>query len=161
MHVADLLRWFWATEFAEVYAEIGNGLLHPSLGIDDVGFLSFALTNGVYGTLDTSWSRPPCYATWGDVKIEVVAERGTVTVDAFRQHLSVSSEQWGKTRWVAWGSDMDAALINDFVAMIRSTDNPSIPAEDGLAALDVALAAYVSAAQGQPVTLHPTTEQHT
>jgi predicted dehydrogenase len=157
VHVADLLRWFWATEFVEVYAEIGRNLLHPGLEIDDVGFLSFALANGVYGTLDTSWSRPPSYPTWGDVTLEIVAEQGTVTVDAFSQHLAVSAAQWDKTRWVAWGSDMDAALITDFVEMIRTTRPPSISGEDGLAALDVALAAYASAAHGQPVTLHSIT----
>jgi predicted dehydrogenase len=153
VHVIDLLRWFWQTEVVELYAEIGAGLLHPDKEIDDVGLLSFQLENGVYGTLDTSWSRPPSYPTWGDVKIEVVGERGTVTVDALRQALSVSSEQWGKTRWVPWGSDMDQALIADFVEMVRTGRCPSISGEDGLKALEVALAAYHSAAIKRPVKL--------
>ena len=153
VHVIDLLRWFWGTEVTEVYAEIGESLLHPGLGIDDAGLLSFKLANGVYGTLDTSWSRPASYPTWGDVKIEVTGEKGVVFVDAFQQNLAVSSDQLGKTRWHNWGSNMDQGLIQDFVGMIRERRAPSITGEDGLRALEVALAAYRSAEIGAPVQL--------
>jgi len=153
VHVIDLLRWFWGAEVTEVYAEIGHDLLHPGLGIDDVGLLSFTLDNGVYGTLDTSWSRPSSYTTWGDVKIEVTAEKGVVLVDAFRQHLAVSSNKAGKTQWRHWGSNMDLGLVNDFIDMIRTGREPSITGLDGLRALEVALAAYRSAESGQVVTI--------
>lgn len=153
VHVIDLLRWFWQAEVTEVYAEVGQDLVYPGLGIDDVGLLSFTLSNGIYGTLDTSWSRPPSYTTWGDVKIEVTAEKGVVFVDAFQQKLAVSSNQLGKTRWHNWGSNMDQGLINDFIAMIRSGHAPSISGLDGLRALEVALAAYQSAQVGQPISL--------
>ncbi len=153
VHVADILRWLWQTEFTEVYAEIGSGLLHPDVPIDDTGLLSFRLANGIYGTLDTSWSRPASYPTWGDVKVEVVAARGTVTVNATNQQLQVSSNLWGMTKWVPWGSNMDSALMADFVEMIRTQRAPSISGEDGMAALAVALAAYESAAHQRPVTL--------
>lgn len=153
VHVIDLLRWFWQTEVTEVYAEVGYDLLHPGLGIDDAGMLSFALANGVYGTLDTSWSRRPSYPTWGDVTIEVVGEQGAMAVDAFQQYLSVSSEQTGKTQWVYWGSDIDLGLMADFVDMVRSGRAPAISGYDGLKALEVAVAAYESARRGAPVTL--------
>ncbi len=66
VHVIDLLRWFFDAEVSEVYAEIGVGLLHDGLDIDDAGMLSFTLSNGTYGTLDTSWSRPSAFPTRGD-----------------------------------------------------------------------------------------------
>ena len=97
VHVIDLLRWFWDTEIEEVYAEVGHELLHPGLGIDDAGLLSFRLANGVFGTLDTSWSRPESYPTWGDVKLDVLGENGLISVDAFDQNLQVSSDEAGKT----------------------------------------------------------------
>jgi len=153
VHVIDLLRWLWQTEVTEVYAEVGHGLLHRGLAIDDVGLLSFRLANGIYGTLDTSWSRSRNYLTWGDVKIDLVAEKGVVYVDAFRQHITVSSHGAGKTRWEPWGSDMDQGLVNDFILMLRADHAPTITGEDGLRALEVALAAYQSAQSGQPVTL--------
>ena len=158
VHVVDLLRWIWNTEVVEIYAEVGVGLTRPDLDIDDAGLLSFTLANGIYGTLDTSWSRPTSYPTWGDVKIEVVAEGGVVYLDAFAQAVTVASNQIGKTRWQGWGSNMDMGLIRDFVEMIRGGREPSISGEDGLQALAVALAAYRSAETGQPVVLSSITE---
>jgi predicted dehydrogenase len=153
VHVIDLLRWFFGAEVKEVYAEVGEGLLHPDLGIDDAGLLSFTLDNGLYGTLDTSWSRPQSYPTWGDVKIQILSERGVVRADIFRQHLAVTSDRLGRTEWVHWGTNADMGLIKDFTAMISEGREPSITGEDGLKALEVALAAYRSAAIGEPVTL--------
>ena len=153
VHVIDLLRWFWSSEIVEVYAEIGEGLLHPDLGIDDAGLLSFKLANGTYGTLDTSWSRTSSYLTWGDVKFEIVGEHGAVQVDAFDQQLLVASDAAGKSRWQNWGSNMDLGLVTDFVEMIRSGREPSISGYDGLKALEVVLAAYESARNGKNIRL--------
>jgi predicted dehydrogenase len=153
VHVIDLLRWMLGAEVTEVYAEVGDSLLHPGLGVDDAGLLSFRMSNGIYGTLDTSWSRPASYPTWGDVKLEILGEDGIAQVDAFAQHLRVSSDAVGKTRWLYWGGDMDRGLVQDFVAMIQEDRAPSITGEDGLRALEVALAAYQSAAQGAVVAI--------
>ncbi len=159
VHVVDLLRWFWGAEVSEVYAEVGESLAHPNLGIDDCGMLSLALTNGVYATLDTSWSRPPSYPTWGDVKIEVVGDKGVAYADLSKQHVSVSSAQTGKTQWHSWGGNMDLGLMRDFVEMIRQGRAPSISGEDGLAALEVALAAYRSDQNREPVQLPLSTSE--
>jgi predicted dehydrogenase len=48
---------------------------------------------------------------------------------------------------------MDQGLINDFIGMIRENRAPSITGEDGLRALEVAMAAYRSAKIGKPVQL--------
>lgn len=153
VHVIDLLRWFFDAEVSEVYAEIGVGLLHDGLDIDDAGMLSFTLSNGAYGTLDTSWSRPSAFPTWGDVTIEVVAERGWARLDAFKQQLAVYSNGASKAQWVGWGGDMDLGLMRDFVAMIADDRAPSITGQDGLRALEVALAAYQSAIAGAPIAI--------
>jgi predicted dehydrogenase len=153
VHVIDLLRWFFGAEVSEVYAEVGESLLRDGLGIDDAGLLSFTLANGIYGTLDTSWSRPAAFPTWGDVTIEVVAERGWARLDAFKQQLALYSNRASKAQWVGWGSNIDLGLMRDFVAMIAEGRAPSITGRDGLKALEVALAAYQSAATGAPVRI--------
>lgn len=155
VHVVDVLRWILGAEVVEVYAEVGEALLHPEVTIDDAGILSFRMDNGLYATLDASWSRPPSYPTWGDVKIELLGERGHVRVDALRQHLLLSTEELGRTVWVPWGSNMDRGLIRAFIMDIREPDRaPDLATgEDGLRALEVALAAYTSARRGEPVAL--------
>lgn len=153
VHVIDVLCWFWDTEVVEVYAEVGESLLHPELGIDDAGILSFKLANGIYGTLDTSWSRPPSSMIWGDVKIEILGEKGWLQVDAFSQNITVSSNAVGQTKLHGWGSNADFGLVTDFVEMIRDGSDPSITGYDGLKSMEVALAAYESARQGKPITI--------
>ncbi len=155
VHVIDLLRWFWGTEVTEVYAEIGYSLLHPGLGIDDAGLLSFQLANGVYGTLDTSWSRPPAYRIWGNVSMDLVGSEGVLAVNAFGQALTLTSEDAGRTHLQPWGISPDMGLIRDFVDMIRLGREPSISGYDGLQATRVALAAYRSAKEGVPISLPP------
>jgi predicted dehydrogenase len=144
-----LLRWFLGAEFAEVYAEVGRGLLHEGTPIDDAGLLSFRLTSGVYGTLDTSWSRPASYPTWGNVKLEILGERGLLRADIFRQHLTLTSDVTGTVSHLGWGSNADLGLIRSFVHTVRTGAPPAITGEDGLRALEVALAAYRSAETGE------------
>lgn len=152
VHVIDVLRWALQAEVTEVYAEVGYGLLHDT-PVDDAGMLSFRLSNGMYGTLDTSWSRPDNYATWGDVTIEILGERGLVRVDAFKQALTLTSAPARKTEWVGWGSDADLGLVRDFLETVQTGREPTITGTDGLRALEVALAAYRSAEAKQPVAL--------
>jgi len=150
--VADLLRWIWQQEFSEVYAEAATR--HYDIAIDDCGLLLITLESGIIVSLDPSWSRPNnSFPTWGDVTIEVVAERGWARLDAFRQQLAVYSNSANRTQWIGWGSDMDLGLMRDFVAMIAEGREPSITGRDGLKALEVALAAYQSAERGEPVRL--------
>ena len=153
VHVVDLLRWLWpGVEVTEVYAEVGQALLHPGLRVDDAGLLSLSLSNGVIATLDTSWSRPASYPTWGDVTLELTGENGYVEVDVFGQRLLYAPRE-GRSEWVSYGINADAALVHDFVDMVRTGREPSITEQDGLQALAVALAAYESAQRGEPVSL--------
>jgi len=88
------------------------------------------------------------------VEIDVLGEDGLVCGDAFDQNLHVSSDEEGKTSVVNWGSSGDEGLVADFVAMIREGREPSVDGEDGLRALEVALAAYESAKRVEPVQLY-------
>ncbi|MCD6289719.1 MAG: Gfo/Idh/MocA family oxidoreductase [Anaerolineae bacterium] len=152
VHVADLLRWMLEDEVVEVYAEIGN-LIYPDIHIDDCGLLSMRFASGVFATLDTSWSRPPIFPTWGDVTMEIVGQDGVLILDAFRQNVEVYSQTQNRIYWAHWGSNMDLGMIADFVRIIREDAPVPITGYDGLKAMEIALAAYRSAEEGKPVSL--------
>ncbi len=147
VHVADLLRWILHDEVAEVYAESGR-LLYPRLKCDDSGILSLRFRKGTIATLDASWSRVAGFPTWGDVTLRLWGERGTISVDAFGQLMTVYGP---RTRHAGWGDNMDAGLVADFLAAVRDGRRPTITGEDGLRAVEVALAAYRSAGSHKPV----------
>ncbi|WP_066189704.1 MULTISPECIES: Gfo/Idh/MocA family protein [Gracilibacillus] len=149
VHVVDIIRWFTKAEIAEVYAEVDDKL--SDYEIDDTGLLTMEFDNGMFATLDCSWSRNKNYPTWGDVTLEIVGTKGTLFVDAFAQKMDVYHAEG--VRWNAWGDNMDAGLVEDFVRTVESKGKPSISGEDGLRALEVAMAAYKSSERKEVVTL--------
>ena len=151
VHVADLNRVLLGREATEVQAEIGSGFYHQEW--DDTGFLTINY-DGVFATLDTSWSRPKTFPTWGDVTMQVVGTGGVLDMDMFAQNLVHYDDSAGRTGWSHWGSGMDAGLVADFLRLAAGEAAPDLATgEDGLRALAVALAAYRSAETGQPVSV--------
>jgi len=157
VHLADLLRWCFDAEVAQVYAEIDNLFSPNELDVDTAGLLLLTLSNGVQASIDCSWSRPAWYPRWGHMKMEVVGEQGTAVMDSFAQHLTLYAK--GGVRnpsWVGFGPDPNQAMIQEFVDSIREQRQPSVGWNDGYQALRVALAAYESAERKAPVKLdHP------
>jgi predicted dehydrogenase len=65
----------------------------------------------------------------------------------------VYSQRWQRPLWHYWGSDANLAMVAEFVAAIQEQRQPKVTGLDGLKAVEVALAAYRSAAAGQPVSI--------
>lgn len=153
VHVADMLRWYFGCEVTEVYAEL-NRIFYASEGMDveTGGMVMLTFENGAFATVDCSWSKPAAYPTWGGLTVEIVAENGLVTLDPFRQVISVYG-QTQRPRWAYWGSNANQAMIEEFVAAIREERAPSVTGYDGYKAVEIVEAVYRSAEIGQPVTL--------
>ncbi len=153
VHLADVLRWSFACEVAEVYADV-RWTPGPFGPIDTAGVLLLTLENGVQASIDCSWSRPATYPRWGHLRFEVIGEDGLLMVDAFAQHLTVHAP--GAARAVAWqgfSADPNRAMLRAFLSAAREGAPPPVTWLDGAEALRVALAAYDSARAGQPVRL--------
>jgi UDP-N-acetylglucosamine 3-dehydrogenase len=151
VHVADAIRWLLGEEVLRVHSEIGSWLW--GLEVEDCGILTLDLAGGGFATIDCSWSRPRTYPTWGGVTLHVVGERGTVDVDVFRQALVHYDDRAGETRLDSWGDDLTSSMVRDFVDAVLNGRPVPISGEDGLRALEVALAAYRSAVEGRVVSL--------
>ncbi|GAB2567289.1 Gfo/Idh/MocA family protein [Gracilibacillus alcaliphilus] len=149
VHVVDIIRWFTKAEIVEVYAEIDDKL--SDYEIDDTGLLTMEFDNGMFATLDCSWSRNKSFPTWGDVTLEIVGTNGTLSVDAFAQKMDVYHEDG--VNWSFWGDNMDQGLVEDFVQTVRVKGRPSISGEDGLKALEAAMAAYQSSERKEAVAI--------
>lgn len=153
VHVADMLRWYLGSEVVEVYAEIDNLFYKDTAKTDTAGLLLFTFENGVFATLDCSWSRPRYYPVWGNVKIDLICERGLLKTDYFIQNITVYSGAQQRAALHGWGSNADLLMVNEFVNSIREARAPSVTGVAGLKAAEVALAAYRSAKTHRPVSL--------
>jgi UDP-N-acetylglucosamine 3-dehydrogenase len=151
VHAADAIRWLLGEEFTRVHAELGSFIY--GLAVEDCGVLTCDLAGGAFASIDCSWSRPQTFPTWGGVTLHVVGEKATVDVDVFRQALTHYDDTAGHTRLLGWGDDLTARMVADFVDAILAGRPVPISGEDGLRALEVAIAAYRSSESGRPVAI--------
>ena len=149
VHVTDLLRDLLGVEPVRVQAQIGCNTYGKDW--DDTAMLTIEFPDGVFASLDSSWSRPGNYKTWGDVTMTVVGDQGVIELDMFGPAVDVYSESGYAA--AGYGSDYDAAMIGEFVDAILEDRQPKVTGFDGAQASRVALAGYRSAETGQPVVV--------
>ena len=151
VHLVDIMRWFLGSEVETVYAR-SNRIVHAEEVEVETGAVEMlTFNNGVFATIDASWSRPQYWPTWGGLTFEMVTQRGVVVVDAFRQNINIYSHDAQRANWAYWGSDMNHAMVSEFVAAIRENRTPKVTGVDGLRAVEAALAAYESVRSGQTI----------
>ncbi|HRI44053.1 MAG TPA: Gfo/Idh/MocA family oxidoreductase [Fimbriimonadaceae bacterium] len=151
VHVADLLRAALGRDPSRVYARTGNGMYARAW--EDVAMLTLEYDDGFFATLDSSWSRPKSYKTWGDVTMNAVFENAVIELDLFNPHIDVFRDETMRHTLAGYGSDLDRLLVADFVRCVVEDLPPPVTGEDGLAAARVAFAGYRSAERGEPVSL--------
>ena len=156
VHLVDIMRWFTGSDVASMYAR-SNKIFHAEEVEVETGALEMlTFENGVFATIDASWSRPQYWPTWGGLGFEMVTQRGAVIVDAYRQNLNIYRHEWQRSQWASWGSDMNHAMINEFASAIRENRPPKVTGVDGLRALEATLAAYESTRTGKTVPVKKT-----
>jgi predicted dehydrogenase len=153
VHLADVLRWYLHSEVIEVYAQTNRIMHHDAVEVETAGLLLITFADGTFASIDCSWSRPLNYPSWGGLALDIIGQKGVVTVDAFDQNLTMYSNRDEHPAWLPWLSDPDGAMVSEFVAAIREQRPPRVSGYDGYKAMEVALAAYRSAELGEPVSL--------
>jgi predicted dehydrogenase len=150
VHVADLMRLLTGQEIVEVYAETNNLMYHGNF--DDTAMLTLTFEKGIFATLDSSWSRPRTFPTWGDVTLAVYGTRGVIEMDMFAQYLRHYDDRVVRIRQVFWGDNIDALMIDEFLRAVSGEPAPTLATgEDGYKAAAVAIAGYESVQRSEPV----------
>ena len=149
VHVADLLWDLLGQRVVRVNAQTGSNVYGQAW--DDTAMLTLEYADGTFATLDSSWSRPGSYKTWGDVTMTVTGDLGTIELDMFGQE--VHRYGVGGHSVAGYGTNLDAAMIDEFLSAIEDRRAPRVTAEDGLRAAAVALAGYRSVREGQTVSI--------
>ena len=139
VHVADLLYRLLGAEPERVTAATGNNIHGGNW--EDTAMVTLEYPGGVFATLDSSWSRPAHYRTWGDVTMNIVGEKGVIEMDMFGPSVEVYTSGHASH---GYGSNLDALMFDEFVAAILDQRAPKVTGEDGLRAVRVAEMAYAS-----------------
>ncbi|MDB5045179.1 MAG: oxidoreductase domain protein, partial [Deinococcus sp.] len=128
VHLADLLRWCFACEVAEVYAALQwtGGAGPGGVPLDTAGIVLLTLTNGVQASIDCSWSRPATYPRWGHLKLDVIGTDRLMVIDAFAEHLTVFSPDVTRpVQWHGFGADPNQAMLTAFLEAVGGVRLPA------------------------------------
>lgn len=151
VHVSDVMRHVSGLEVTEVSAEAGSLLW--DCGVDDVAVLTVRFGNGAVGSIDPSWSMPENSPADYDFYLRLVGTEGSLAISDRAEAVHLVSARPDRARGLrlsSFAGDADAAMLEAFLDSVRlgSVQPPCATGEDGLRALQVALAGYRSAATG-------------
>lgn len=152
VHVTDIMRHLTGHEIVRVNAEVDDRFW--SSGVDDMAVLSVAFDNGAIATIDPSWSVPGGNPWSYDFFLRILGTEGVIAIDDTTESLRFVGADQG-LQLVPFGVDIDALMVEAFLASVRTGRalDPSADGEDGLRALEVALAGYDAAASADSVLL--------
>jgi predicted dehydrogenase len=149
VHVADLVRWIWGAELTSATAEAATNH-HPGLEVEDTAAVLVRCSNGLVVSLDPSMSRPRGMPGALDLTLKVWAERGTARADIFAPGVEWVDAN-GFLHQASIGADMDAGMLDDWVASVRQGRPAPVPAQDAFAATCLSFAAQQSATEHRTV----------
>jgi predicted dehydrogenase len=156
VHVTDAMRFVLGAEVESVFAEIGPGL-RDGLAVEETAALLLKFRSGAAASVDPSWCLPSNNLYRHDFYLRIVGESGVLELDDRHQAVRVATDQpGGRGAYLEpFGLDINAALVRHFVRCVRqgAAEPPYASGEDGLRALEIALAGYKSARNGKPVRL--------
>jgi predicted dehydrogenase len=149
VHLTDLVRHLTGREVVRVAAETGTLLW--GAGVEDCALLSLVLDSDAVASLDPSWSVPENNPWDYDFFLRLTGTTGSIDLDDLAESVQVVSSGTGDgLRLAGFAEDPDAAMIETFCASVSAGRllEPSASGEDGLRALEVAVAGYASAGSG-------------
>jgi myo-inositol 2-dehydrogenase / D-chiro-inositol 1-dehydrogenase len=178
VYALSLIRWLTRAEVRSVWAVTTNYFFaeHQRNDTEDFGLMSLELEGGLTATVTAGrigWCSHP---RGGPQRLTLVGTRGTLTLDAHQPRVEVYCDEapwtppapdpsdpmgfWHSTQeatvppkrtWVplsAGGERSDAACFLDCIEQGREAE---VTAQDGAALVEALMAAYASAARGEPV----------
>ncbi len=152
-HPLDYLRWLIG-EVESLWAFSGR-LGNLELEVEDTAEIGIRFSSGAFGSLHLSYNQKPTTH-----RLEVVCTNGTIRWNNSSGIIDVYHSEVGRWQEIKppegfERNDLFLAEMHHFMAVIRGEEEPICTLEDGIRALELALAAKKSAALGQMVALEP------
>lgn len=162
-HDIDLaLWWLEPRRPVRVYGQSVDGVIKESYGLPDCTWLVVTMDDGTAFTIGANWNLPLEAPGFSSAIAEVVGTHGALFVDESHRDLLSSRVEGGLTRPLSsmpgervgrvYRGPMEAET-NHFIDCVARDLAPLVTAEGARVAMEVALAADLSAQHGEPVAL--------
>lgn len=153
IHDFDLARWLMRDEVMEVQAYATTAIRPEVAKYGDVvaGVVNLKYLSGAIGNIESY-----VQAVYGyDVRTEIVGSKGTIFVGSLRKTPATFLSRHGSNEiladhFLSRFADAYVSEVQDFVHTILRGGTPRVTGEDGIRALEIAVAAEKSHLQGRP-----------
>jgi predicted dehydrogenase len=162
VHNIDRIRWITGAEIASVSAQVQRD---PANHNEVSSMVLLGLSNGAMATLWASWAvASPAFPHTASRSL-IAGETGNLDCDAYGELRLGRGSEWKVVAvqppidWAGEGALSPVRMEayrrqhQEFLDAVRENREPSVTGEDGRAAVEVALAAYQSAAEGRVIHL--------
>jgi len=158
-HDFDSTRWFSVSNYKRVYAEAVNRKT-PEIKKEYPDFYdsvvcTFKMDNDVIGTIDST-----CPAHYGfDARTELVLTKGMIVIGGVKEEAILTCDIKGVIKgnaFKSWRTRFREAYIKEirsFIDAVLNETTPLVTGNDGLAAVEIVVAANRSIKTGAPVEL--------
>ena len=153
IHDFDLARWLMQDEISEVHAYTTTAIRPEVAKYGDVvaGVVNLKYAHGAIGNVESY-----CQAIYGyDTRTEIVGSKGSIFVGSVNgMPVTFLSGDGGsqvlENHFLSRYADAYLREVQDFVHMVLTNQTPRVTGEDGLRALEIAVAAEKSHLQACP-----------
>jgi len=153
IHDFDLARWLMRDEVIEVHSYATVAIRPEVARYDDIvaGVVNLKYGRGAIGNIESY-----VQAVYGyDVRTEIVGSKGSILIGRLQQTPTIFLSAEGGTQiladhYLTRFADAYVAQLRDFVHNMLNGQPPFVSAEDGLRALEIAVAAENSYRQARP-----------
>jgi UDP-N-acetylglucosamine 3-dehydrogenase len=150
VHDIDIVNWYIDSQPVSVYCASASGVLQArGIPVDDVSFTTVRYANGAVAVVESGWLLPPTYPRSGHFELVATGSRGVGRLDEFDEGLWVANETFKHIPLV----DRLTPQVQHFAEVILSGEKPLVSGSDAALAMEVALAAEVSAKENREVRL--------
>ena len=153
IHDFDLGRWLMQDEVTEVHAYTTSAIRPEVAKHGDIvaGVVNLRFAKGAIGNIDSNAQALYAY----DVRTEIVGSKGSIFVGSLQGApatfmTAAGGNQVLADHFLSRFADAYLAEVRDFVHAIVHGKNPRVTGEDGVRALEIAIAAENSHLRSQP-----------
>ena len=150
VHDIDIVNWYMDSPPVAVYcASTSRVMKAKGFDVDDVSFTTIRYANGSLAVVESGWLLPPTYPRSGHFELVATGSRGLGRLDEFDEGLWVANETFAHIPLV----DRLTPQVQQFAEAILGDTDPLVSGPEAFLAMEVALAAEMSARENREIPL--------
>jgi len=150
VHDIDIVNWYMASRPVSVYCASTSAVMRAKgYDVDDVSFTTIRYDNGAVGVVESGWLLPPTYPRSGHFELVATGSRGLGRLDEFDEGLWIANETFRHIPLV----DRLTPQVQHIAEAIIDDTPPLVSGSDAFSAMEIALAAQLSARENREVQL--------